>query len=89
MYDEPWLIAHQLKNVIRMTSGNRLLFDFAFFNVGSNLTPTGEVDVGNEQLLLFSEEADAQLVSLVNKYAKHRVRPSPTAATTATTATTS
>lgn len=45
MYDEPWLIAHQLKNVIRMTSGNRLLFDFAFFNVGSNLTPTGEVDV--------------------------------------------
>jgi hypothetical protein len=44
MYDEPWLLAHQLKYVIRMTSGNQMLYDFAFFNVGSNLTPTGEVD---------------------------------------------
>jgi hypothetical protein len=45
MYDEPWLIAHQLKNIIRLTSGNQMLYDFAFFNVGSKLTPTGEPDV--------------------------------------------
>ena len=44
MYDEPWLLAHQLKHVIRMTSGNQILYDFAFFNVGSNLTPIGEAD---------------------------------------------
>eukprot|EP00966_Prymnesium_polylepis_P126157 2917160-Prymnesium_polylepis.1 len=45
MYDEPWLLAHQLKTIIRITSGNTMLFDFAFFHVGSNRKPTGEVDV--------------------------------------------
>ena len=44
MYDEPWVMAAQLKHLILMTSGNRLIFDFAMFHVGSQKTPAGEAD---------------------------------------------
>ena len=29
MYDEVWVMAHQLKHFILLTSGNRMIFDFA------------------------------------------------------------
>ena len=44
MYDEPWAMAHQLKHMILLTSGNRVIFDFAMFHVGSKRTPRGEAD---------------------------------------------
>ena len=44
MYDEPWVMAAQLKHLILLTSGNRIIFDFAMFHVGSQRTPAGEAD---------------------------------------------
>lgn len=31
MYDEPWVIAAQLKHILLHTLGNRMVFDFAMF----------------------------------------------------------
>lgn len=44
MYDEPWIMASQLRHLILFTSGNHMIFDFAFFHVGSNRTPDGHID---------------------------------------------
>lgn len=35
MYDEPWLLVHQLKHIVLMATGNRLSYDFSIFHVVS------------------------------------------------------
>ncbi|CAE8696683.1 unnamed protein product [Polarella glacialis] len=45
MYDEPWIMAHQLKNFMLMTTGNRLIMDFSFFHVGGGRSASGATEV--------------------------------------------
>jgi hypothetical protein len=45
MYDEPWIMTHQIKDLMRTTtSGNELIMDFALFHVGSGKMMTGKSD---------------------------------------------
>ena len=35
MYDETWLLVHQLKHIVLLSTGNRLSYDFSVFHVGA------------------------------------------------------
>lgn len=38
MYDEAWILSHQVKDLVYQCTGNSLITDFAFFNVGGGTT---------------------------------------------------
>eukprot|EP00041_Stephanoeca_diplocostata_P030577 m.929546 g.929546 ORF g.929546 m.929546 type:complete len:328 (+) comp23781_c0_seq42:237-1220(+) len=46
MYDEPWVLTHQVQELVRMCTGNALIMDFATFFVGSGIDASGTTTNG-------------------------------------------
>jgi hypothetical protein len=59
MYDEAWLLADQLKELLLQVTGNRLIFDFSVFHVRA--LPSGLDGVGMHHMRAHCDQPQVHL----------------------------